>query len=95
MTRLERAGYAIIADVLRQREIELLRNSFATASAAGGTEHVRIDRVVPDREAWQALALNPVIAAAAAQILGGPAQVSAIHAPTTMAPHGSFPGLTC
>jgi len=79
VTGLERDGYAIIADVLRQHEIEALCNAFEAATTDGGTEHVRIDAAVPNHAAWLSLAENPVIAEAAALILGGPVQVSTVH----------------
>jgi len=79
-TPLETQGFVVVAGALDDGWVERLRLAFARAPAQqDGTQHVRIDEHTPERPAWRELDRHPIVAAAAAVVLGRPSSVVDAH----------------
>jgi ectoine hydroxylase-related dioxygenase (phytanoyl-CoA dioxygenase family) len=77
---LDRAGYAMIERALDAASVRRLRRAFEDAPVQdGGTQHVEITERTPELDAWQVLEHHPVLAAAAAYVLGEPHCLFGIH----------------
>lgn len=80
LSGLDSVGYAVVEDVLPASTRARLHRAFETAEIQGeGTQHVRIHDRTPHVEDWRALAVHPLVGAAADRVLARPYAVRDAH----------------
>ncbi len=77
---LDRDGFAVVPNVLDEAWRARLLPAFQNAPAqSSGTQHVRLSDATPELAAWNAMATNPLVFAAAEHILRRPFRVRDLH----------------
>ena len=84
---LDRDGWQLLHAVLDPSRLTRLRQAF-TAAADTGTEHVTITDATPCADEWRALAVHPLLLAAATHVLGPRFHVRDAHGRNPRPGHG-------
>ena len=84
---LDRLGWQLVPGALDPPRVTRLRRAFGEL-AGTGTEHVRITAATPDVDEWRALAVHPLLLAAATHVLGPRFHVRDAHGRNPRPGHG-------
>lgn len=79
-TELDVAGFVVVPGALDREWLARLARAFDDAPVqTSGTQHVALGEDTPELAAWRELEQHPVLAAAAAHVLGRPSRLRSLH----------------